>query len=331
MRKLTVLVAIICAGHFASARTVWIDTDVSIGSPIREVDDAYALILAFHSPEIWIAGLSTTFGNAPLEHTTRAAQNLVQRFGGSAALTLADVHPGAKSASDLGRQSAASDALVVALEKRRMTYIALGPLTNLATFLRLHPQLAHRIERVIFVGGQSPGRSPGFGPNRSFHIHDANVFKDSAAAETVLRSSIPLTLIPIATASNLLIDATDLRQLESAGDAGNYLRNRSRIWLWFWTNFIKTSGGPIFDALAIIPVTKPELLSMEKRSAKMAEAGNLLVTPRSSRGARPVRFCTRFAPATKPFILERIMTRRSRNETRKGDLKSPRRLQTAAP
>ncbi len=67
--------------HDAEAERVWIDTDLSIGSPIREVDDAYALVLALHSPEIQIAGLSTSYGNAPLGQTTRATLDLVQRFG----------------------------------------------------------------------------------------------------------------------------------------------------------------------------------------------------------------------------------------------------------
>src|SRR5947208_10727957 len=102
MRKLAILVAIIAA-QAAAARTVWIDTDVSIGSPIREVDDAYALVLAFHSPEIRIAGMSTTYGNASLTATTRAAKDLVGRFGEAAGLKADQVFPGASSPNDLGR------------------------------------------------------------------------------------------------------------------------------------------------------------------------------------------------------------------------------------
>lgn len=306
MCKLTFLVPIFCAIQSASALTVWIDTDVSIGSPIREVDDAYALVLALHSPEIRIAGLSTTYGNAPLGHTTQAAQNLVGRFGRGAGLTAPDVYPGARSAADLGRRSAASGALAAVLGKRKVTYIALGPLTNLATFLQLHPELAHRIDRVIFLGGQAPGTTLAFGPNRSFHIHDANVFKDPAAVKAVLRSDIPITMVPIATAANLVVDEMDLRQLERSGGGANYLSRGSRIWLWFWKNIVKNKGGPIFDALVIISATKPELLSLEKRYATMDEGGNLRVTPRPINGARPVRFCARFATATKPFILQRI-------------------------
>ena len=330
MRKLCVFIATVCLACGTHAATVWIDTDISIGSPIREVDDAFALVLAFHSPESRIAGLSTTYGNASLGHTTRAARDLVQRFGRSAGLTVDDVFPGAGSRGDLGRRSEACDALAAALEKQKVIYIALGPLTNLASFLQLHPQAANRIERVIFVGGQSPGASLAFGPNKSFHIHDANVFKDSAATAAVLRSNIPLTLVPIATSSNLLIDGANLRRLEESGEAGNYLSRQSRIWLWFWSHFVRTNGGPIFDALAIIPTTRPDLLSMEKRYAKMDRAGNLVVTTRLTSGGRPVRYCTRFAPGTKRFVMQRLMSRRANNKEGRFPNR-PGGLETAAP
>lgn len=308
MRKLIFFIPIFCAIRLASAGTVWIDTDVSIGSPIREVDDAYALILAFHSPEIRIAGLSTTYGNAPLGATTRIAQDLVRRFGNSAGLTIDHVFAGAVSPSERGRRTAATEALAAAAARQKLTYIALGPLTNLATFLQLHPRLSHRIERVIFVGGHVSRDDLSLGPSRSFRIHDANVFKDSTAMATVLRSKIPLTLVPITTAARLTVDRADLRELERSGEAGDYLSRRSRIWLWFWTSFVKTKGGPIFDVVAIIPATKPRLLSIEKRYATMDEAADLIVTSRRTSSACSVSYCTGFAPATKRFVMRRLMT-----------------------
>lgn len=312
MRKLCVGLALLCLAHNAGAERVWIDTDLSIGSPIREVDDAYALVLAFHSPEIQIAGLSTTYGNASLSQTTRATLDLVERFGDSAGLGRGNVVAGAKSARSLGERTSASDALAASVRKRKLTYVALGPLTNLAAFLRLHPALADRIERVIFLGGQAPGTSLAFGPNRSFLIHDANVFKDPAAVAIVLGSKIPIVLVPIDTASRLEIDRDDLRALKNSGPAGAYLAQRSGIWLWFWTNFVKTKGGPIFDAMAIVPATRPDLLSLKKRYARMDEAGNLIVTPRLTNGARPVRYCRGFAAGTKAFVMRRLMARQSR-------------------
>src|SRR5256714_1032974 len=124
-----------------------------------------------------------------------------------------------------------------------------------------------------------------FGPRRSFHIHDANVFKDPAATEAVVQSNIPLTLVPIATASELFVNDENLRELERQGGAGNYLARRSKVWLWFWTHFVKTNGGPIFDALVVVAATRPELVSSETRYAKIDEARNLRVTRRQSAAA----------------------------------------------
>jgi len=330
MRKLAILVAIIAA-QAAAARTVWIDTDVSIGSPIREVDDAYALLLAFHSPEIRIAGISTTYGNASLGYTTRVARDIVKRFGGTASLNANQVFAGADSPRARGRQSPASEALAFALRKEKLTYVALGPLTNLATLLQLHPEVANRIERVVFLGGHGPGDRLAFGPNRSFHIHDANVFKDPAAVEMVLRSRIPLTLLPIETSSGLQVDANDLKELSRSGLAGEYLARRSKVWLWFWTKFVGTKGGPIFDALGVLSVTRPELLTLESKYARMDEAGNLIVLPRQMNGAQPVQCSTGFAPASKSFVMRRLVTRRSANNKEAPFPNRPRRLQTAAP
>src|SRR5205814_6319075 len=145
-----------------------------------------------------------------------------------------------------------------------------------------------KIERVIFVGGQAQGMTLGLGPRRSFPIHDANVFKDPAAAEAVVRSNIPLTLAPIATGSDLTLNEENLRELERNGGAGSYLARRSKVWPWFWTHFVKTNGGPIFDALAIVTAVRPELVSTKRRSAEMDAAGNLIVTDRLTCGGRPV-------------------------------------------
>jgi len=312
VRKVVLFLALLCLARSGRAETVWIDTDVSIGSPIREVDDAFALLLAFNSPEIRIVGKSTTYGNAPLGHTHRVAGELVREFGRLAQLRSDQVFSGATSPRDLGRGTHASEALAATLRKGPLTYIALGPLTNLASFIQLHPKLAHRIERVILLGGQEPGSSLAFGPNRSFHIHDANVFKDPAAVAVVLRSKIPLVLVPLETASQLAIDARDMRKLERGGAAGKYLARRSRIWLWFWTRFVKTDGGPIFDACAVLAATRPRLLTMEERYAGMDKSGNLIVTRRRMRGARAVRYCAKLVPGAKSFVLGRIVTRRSR-------------------
>ena len=145
--------ALLCSGaEGAEIRNVWIDTDLSIGSSWREVDDAYALLLAVHSPEVRVVGISTTYGNAPLRAATQRTRDLVNWLG----LTI-PINPGTASTGELGHSTEAADALASTLrENKRLTYIALGPLTNLASFLTLHPLEAKRFDQIIMVAGKSP-------------------------------------------------------------------------------------------------------------------------------------------------------------------------------
>ncbi len=288
-----------------AARVVWIDTDLSLGSPLREVDDAYALIVALHSPELSVAGISTTYGNAPLAGTTGRTRTLLNQLG-----LAIPIFPGATGPGDFDRRSAASEALAVALRKnRRLVYVALGPLTDLAAFLALHPEQAGRLEQIVMVAGKSPGATLGFGPQETFRIHDANFVKDPAAVRAVLRSPIPILIAPIETSSRLMIAKPDLEALRKSGATGHYLAERSGIWLWFWTHLARARGGPIFDALAVAAAARPSLLTINTRYAAIEADGSFLVRQKRSSGGRKVRFCSDFSPAVKELILRRLSGR----------------------
>jgi inosine-uridine nucleoside N-ribohydrolase len=301
VRNALVFAAIFAAARLVDAKSVWIDTDVSIGSPFREVDDAYALVLAFHSPELRVAGISTSYGNAPLADTTRIAREMVRRFGPNDLRIFA----GAVSSKDLGHSTEASNALRNLLAKDSVTYIALGPLTNLATFIELHPEMAQRIERVIFVGGQVEGTTLAFGPKETFRIHDANVFKDPIAAGRVLHSKVPLVLVPISAGRNVFVNDNALRRLQQQGGAAEYLARRSKAWFWFWRRVVREPGGPIFDALAIAAAARPELVGLKKGAAKMDQLGNLIVSAETTR-SRSILVSTAVAPNLKGIVLERV-------------------------
>ena len=309
-RGVALLVAVaalwLCAT--AGATSVWIDTDPSIGAPYREVDDAFALVLAFHSPELQIRGLSTTYGNARLKRTTQVARELVQQFAGVAGLTEGDVHPGAASRGDDSR-TAATDALAAALRKQRLTYLALGPLTNLAAFLKQHPELAGRIDRVVFVGGRSPGTVFAFGPSGGLQIHDANVVKDPDAVRAVLASKVPITLAPVEASSRLVLTKESRLQLRDASPAAQFLYRKTRLWLWFWTALVQHGGGPMFDGLAVAGMARPELVSTERRRAWVRPTGELVAQKQAGGEARPVEFYASLRPGWDRFVVARLKSR----------------------
>ena len=59
-----------------------------------------------------------------------------------------------------------------------VTILELGPMTNLAIALRLHPEIAAKIKRLVFMGGAKEGR-------------EFNFWFDPEAAQIILRSAIP--------------------------------------------------------------------------------------------------------------------------------------------
>ncbi len=297
------------AGGCDAAIPVWIDTDPAIGAPWREVDDAFALVIAFHSPELRIAGISATYGNAGLKRTTAVARDLVRRFGEAAAVTESSVYGGAESPMDATAKTAAIEALAETLRKEPLIYLALGPLTDLAAFVRLHPELTSRIQRVIFVGGISPGEKLTLVPGGAFRIHDANVCKDPASVVAVLNSGIPLTLAPVPTSSQLVLEKSAWDSLRGGNLESLY--QRSRVWMWFWTSVLHARGGAIFDALAVLAAAEPSVAVAEKRYAAVDQTGNLIASQRRNPGAIGVQFLTRLSSTAGEQMQARLQRRAS--------------------
>jgi inosine-uridine nucleoside N-ribohydrolase len=84
-------------------------------------------------------------------------------------------------------QSAGIDAMAAAIEQNpgRITILALGPMTNVALLLRLHPDLERKIQRIVFMGGNVHV------PGNASAAAEFNFWFDPEAAQAVLRSRIP--------------------------------------------------------------------------------------------------------------------------------------------
>src|SRR5690606_691726 len=84
------------------------------------------------------------------------------------------------------------DALGGAADKgERITLCCLGPLTNVAVALRMKPQIADGIERIVMMGGAY--REPG---NRTM-TSEFNVLADPHATHVVFSSDIPIVALAL--------------------------------------------------------------------------------------------------------------------------------------
>ena len=193
-------------------KKVMIDCDVG-------VDDALALILAFHSPELDVKAVTGVNGNVPLKQVFENIQkvlSLIQPKNKPLIAKGADqplkgktiyahsVHGkdglgGAKIDRREGEERwqffpGRADELITKMARQypdEMTLIATGPLTNLALALQRDPEGMGKLEAVAIMGGAVRTRG-NITPYAEF-----NIFSDPLAAQIVLKSGLPITLVPL--------------------------------------------------------------------------------------------------------------------------------------
>lgn len=245
-------------------KRVVIDTDIAIGIPERDVDDALAIVMALNSPELEVCGITLSFGNDSLENVAQCMSELAAIAG----LAKMEVASGAGSAADLRKRTEATFLLEDAAKGGPMTVLCLGPVTNLATFVQAHQELVKQIDEVVIVAGRRPGQRFRTGNHRSSHP-DLNFEKDSTAMEALLGSGLKLVFAPFEVSSKVWVTGRILDLIERNGTrTARYLAENCRPWLEFWkrnfsTKLLAIDGFNPFDCLAVAWLTDRDLLSWE--------------------------------------------------------------------
>jgi inosine-uridine nucleoside N-ribohydrolase len=98
-----------------------------------------------------------------------------------------------------------------------ITVLALGPLTNVAEALQADPELAGQIERIVAMAGaiDVSGNVALDEAYTQLRPAEWNVYADPAAADIVVRSGVPITLVPLDATNDVPIDAAFFAALEA--------------------------------------------------------------------------------------------------------------------
>lgn len=237
----------------AQPADVWLDVDPANG--IGEIDDGLMLLQAFHSPEVNVRGVSVVFGNAELKRAYPIALNIVRTFGPPDM----PVHRGASAKEELGQSNPAVEAMAAALREKPMAILAVGPVTNVGSLVRLHPELNERITEIVVVAARRPGQKFLSVPTQPRPFRDMNFEFDPPAMQAILDTEIPLVFAPWEVSSHVWLTRDDLRSLRERSDAGLYVFATSQQWIDGWEARGAPGGNP-FDTLALGYVTHPHLI-----------------------------------------------------------------------
>ncbi|MBI4533714.1 MAG: nucleoside hydrolase [Candidatus Melainabacteria bacterium] len=287
-------------------KRVVVDTDVAVGIPERDVDDALAIIMAANSASIELCGITLTYGNDSLKNVERSMTEL----GSVAGLAKVKIAAGARSCEDLGKDTAATALLAEIAQGGRMTVLCLGPATNLASFVEADKDLASQIDEVVLVAGRRRGQRFRTGNYARSHP-DLNFENDPEAVRRLLNCRLKLVFAPFEVSSKVWITDHILDLIECNGtETARYLVDKCSPWLAFWRQTFSTQlrlidGFNPFDCLAVAWLTDQDLLFWEEVEMLIDEdnydAGEMMVqgTSGSKKYLHAQQMCSRVVGAGK--------------------------------
>lgn len=271
-------------------------------------DDAMALLLALHSPEVELLGVTTVAGNQTLERTTANALRVLE-FAGRGDVPVAagadrplirslsvaaDVHgetglDGPELPPPEGAPVAAGAVDFLADRLRgapeRVTLVAVGPLTNVAGLLDRHPDVAERIERVVIMGGA-------IGEGNTTPAAEFNVWADPEAAARLFASGLDVTMVGLDVTHRALLTSDHAVQLRDGGRIGALVADLHAFYVRFHRVVYGFDATPVHDALAVAHVLRPGLLetqwvNVEVDCASELCRGRTVVDLRNRTGRKP--------------------------------------------
>jgi len=261
---------------------VLIDTDMGI-------DDAVAIALAHAVTDIDLVGLVSVAGNVSLEQAT---QNIGRLLNG---LKIKSRPAVGRGLSPEGRQPL--DATHVfgvdglgeidlpvgcdfeprgylevyekCLETHadKLVIVAIGPLTNLAALHRDRSDLLRRAARIIIMGGAvwCPGNVTPFA--------EFNFYYDPSAAEVILTSGLPITVVPLDVTRQVGMDVSHMAHLSRSGTIIGELLGRMLRYPLEQSSSPERDHFLVHDALTIGILLWPELFMQTKMALQMVPQG----------------------------------------------------------
>lgn len=267
--------------------------DVDTGS-----DDAVAIMTAILHPNLELVGLTTVAGNKEINFTTDNTLRVVELLGAKV-----PVYRGCSSSMVCGllpnRHGKYNGMAGVTEEKRDargeiisyhhdclpippathkeqpehavfwlidtlmksegdIVLVPTGPLTNIAMAMRIEPRICTKIKSIVFMGG-------GFKVFNSTCCAEFNIWADPEAAQIVVTSGVPTTMVPLDATHQANFTSADSKLLRDYGTpvtvaVADLIDERILAYNAYQPQELPDSA-PLHDALAVAYLADPLVLT----------------------------------------------------------------------
>ncbi len=266
-------------------RKVIIDCDPGI-------DDAVALCAALFAPNLHVLAVTATEGCVAAEQSTKNLQAIIEQIDPPRLPRIGCASPADNAPAVDARYLHGDDGLgntffdVSSLQHRHpsekvigdviranpgeVTFIALGPLTNLARALQRDPSLTGMVDRIVMMGGSTNGIG-NITPAAEFNIH-----YDPISAQAIFRSLTTKTLIPLDVTRQVFFNINLLKELPGPEtNVGGFLRKTIPYVFRSYHQRLGQESINLNDAIALLAVIDPELFETEEMAGEVETVGEM--------------------------------------------------------
>ncbi len=267
------------------ARKVIIDCDPGI-------DDALALSMALFDRRLEVVAVTSVAGTVAADQASANVQLIIDQLDPPRLPRVGTATPSEENPAINGNQLHGADGLgnsglpftplhhqhssdkLICDEVRaapdEVTIICLGPLTNVARALKRDPDLATLVSQLVIAGG-----SVAVGGNET-PAAEFNIFYDPVSAQTVFRSPITKTIIPLDVTSQVCLTLDVLEELPAATtSAGGLLRKILPFAFRAYHQHRGEESIHIQGVVGLLAVLHPELFGRKSIAGDVEITGHL--------------------------------------------------------
>ena len=248
------------------------------------VDDALAIAYALADPEVDLIGIVSSYGNNLLDVCAENSLKLLELLGHTdipvfkglphscttdhfdVMQVSKDIH-GDNGIGDVElpapsralEEQSGVDFYIEAAHKysKDLIIIPTGPMTNLAAALKKDPEIANLIGNVTFMGGALTVEG------NVTPVAEANINQDPKAADEVMKSNLPLTMVGLDVTLRTLLTKNETKQWRELGTAsGKAFADITDFYIDAYYNLdIDKRGCALHDPLAVGVGIDPSFVS----------------------------------------------------------------------